>query len=147
MKCGMLIGYVTTKTKKGILRRKATYFLSRVHRQVFNYEQNQDCDEWETCDGNIKVTITARDEPDWGCTMAVLDIVYECDKCKSIHFNELPSTAEELSNFLTDLIATSDESLVVPIINKRKQQKEQSEKWTEQALKKMSKDVRNKKRI
>lgn len=67
---------------------------------------------WVVCDGEIEVTVEARDEPTWGGTSAVLEVMATCKKCGNTHFPEIPGTlgsAESLSAFLTKHVADRED--------------------------------------
>jgi len=72
--------------------------------EAFPEERATEVEEM-TCDGEIKVTVEARDEPDWGGHFAVLEIRYTCKNCGNTHFDELPRTSSELSKLLEVAIA------------------------------------------
>jgi hypothetical protein len=54
----------------------------------------------QKCDGHIRASVMARDEPDWGGTHARLEVTYECEKCKNTYFWTLPVTEDALSEVL-----------------------------------------------
>lgn len=68
-------------------------------------EFHNDIEGMELCDGEIVATVRAIEEPCFGGTLASFDIEYHCSKCGNSYFGELPNTEEELSQFLTSMIA------------------------------------------
>lgn len=60
---------------------------------------------YNACHGTVQATVSAVDDPYWGGTSAQLEIDYKCDTCGQTFFPELPATAEDLSKFVTDMVA------------------------------------------
>ena len=89
------------------------------------YRQWQESKDWqpdpgtEQCDGDIVVEVRAVEEPEWGGTNAALEIEYRCSKCGNLFFGELPQTSEELSRFLTSIIAAMTDEQRETFIQRR----------------------------
>lgn len=71
------------------------------------------------CGGNIKVTIEAVDEPEWGGTSASLEISYKCDKCGCTWYPELPSKYD-ISEFTTKMFEEIPQNKLVELRNELK---------------------------
>lgn len=70
-----------------------------------NYVGPIDTSALPICGGEIKATIRAVDEPDWGGCHAVLEVEFVCLKCGSIMPNPaLPNGGFELSVWVTERI-------------------------------------------
>jgi hypothetical protein len=59
---------------------------------------------YKVCQGAVKVTVTADDEPYMGGCSAVFSIDYLCDECGWTFYPHLPQSAEGISKLLTNVI-------------------------------------------
>ena len=80
------------------------------------------------CDGNVSVNIRAIDEPEWGGSFANLEVEYKCEKCGNIHFEELPNSDIELSEFMQEAIGALTEKQRDIRLAKHKKQEEERQK-------------------
>ena len=117
MKCGTLVRYVERKRKKKhggfttriVADRWITLWNHAVEGWAF-VNINRTHPEWKEedfveCDGEIIAKVEAVDEPSWGDHYASLEIEYKCNKCGTVHFQELPQDSESLSKLVTQAIA------------------------------------------
>jgi hypothetical protein len=112
MKCGALVRYQQQKTKDGTLKFKKngeprmtrTHVVSR-YSQIMHPHVLEDHpkSEFTRCDGSLKVNV----EEGSGCCCGYMstdfEVEYECQECGNKHFPELPSSRDELEEFLQQM--------------------------------------------
>ena len=111
MRCGCYVKHETTP--KGRERTNVVSWWHTTDAGVGGtFSTGQLLDQgYEICQGRVKVTIKAEDEPYYGGSSASLSIEYICDSCGWMFHPQLPQNGEDLSRMLTRALVDYDDNL------------------------------------
>lgn len=115
MKCNSIIIYYKEKTKSSKPRVFAT--ISPAHHSEEGWLDNLlkrigkngyeklNLDGFGHCDGSIIATVVAVDEPYFGGTYSLLEVMYKCDKCGQSYFGNILPNENNISEWVTKRIS------------------------------------------
>lgn len=108
MKCNSRI-YFFTGTKKIAFSVPPPYndassiiAYNQKHRK--NFMSRVDLDNFSKCTGNVRIRVSAEDEPYFGGTSASLNIEYKCDHCGQTNYSGLPDNEHALNVWLNNIL-------------------------------------------